>query len=507
MNVAKFTAIVVCTSQFVVSSGEYDDCFIDTPDRIMTFHSTALDMTVGTCEEACEPGLFGLQYASECWCGNGDYKKYVRSEGCNMECGGDPTEICGGPYAMSVYRTNAIATPGGACGIVEEVSTSCPDDQGCSQYFFCGNTDAHIGDGCHQEYGTCASSAIPAASDTPPGMEPCSPGQFMSCLTHVVLPGQYSSMIAEKHDMGVDDLISMNALGQDGNLIFPQQLLQVKPCRCVEHRSTRRLDEGASRSLRGTSRKLSSEAADTALCTLNVVSAVAGMGAGIATAQPLAVVSAAIAFANSVKGCENDNGDWVGQYVRTQLSLYNLGLLGTYQDFLRASTKTAIESLRDGGDYFNSKSMYIEGRGGVTGASLRDDLIDLDSPIKTAMNALWDSPTLDSIQKQLAETEIAMAAMIRLALRQEIVKVTQCLTEAITYSEVAGDLLAYKWAHPGRQPWSDTITEHFGFRTEELFKPIEDALFWTSTIVEHDGGTRSYLLTLDFPWVCYPDES
>lgn len=461
MRVANFTAIVVCAGKFMVSS-EYVDCFVDTSDRIMTFSSTDPKMTVSTCEQECAPGLFGLQYSTECWCGNGgDYERYGPSEECNIGCGGDPNETCGGSYAMSVYRSNAVATSGGACGVVYEVPTSCPDDQGCSQHFFCGNTDAHTGDGCLLEYGTCASSDIPAdddtslgTSDTPPRMAPCSSGQFMSCLTHVVLPGPYSSMIAEKYEMTADDLITMNGLGQDGSLIFPHQLLQVKPCRCVEYRSTRRLGEGASRSLRGTSRVLLSEAAGTTLCALNVVSAVTAMGAGIATANPLAIASASIAFANSVSGCESSNdGDWIGRHVDAQVAKEEFVLpIGIYRDNLRSATRTAIESLKDRWDYFTSKSIYMRGQGNRDATPLRSELIALDNPVKSAMNAPWESSTLNTIQIQLAEAGMAMAAMTRLALRQEIVKVTQCKTEVEKYERVAHDVRVYKWATPSGRP-------------------------------------------------------
>lgn len=49
---------------------------------------------------------YGTQYGSECWCGEEgtDYNKYG-SATCDRPCSGDPTTICGGSYAMTVYLT------------------------------------------------------------------------------------------------------------------------------------------------------------------------------------------------------------------------------------------------------------------------------------------------------------------------------------------------------------------------------------------------------------------
>jgi hypothetical protein len=46
----------------------------------------------------------GLQYAVECYCDN-TYNSYGTVDKCTMHCSGDHNQICGGSYALSVYRT------------------------------------------------------------------------------------------------------------------------------------------------------------------------------------------------------------------------------------------------------------------------------------------------------------------------------------------------------------------------------------------------------------------
>ena len=47
----------------------------------------------------------GVQYTSECFCGN-SYGKYgsLPESSCNMPCSGNKTQICGGTWSNSVYK-------------------------------------------------------------------------------------------------------------------------------------------------------------------------------------------------------------------------------------------------------------------------------------------------------------------------------------------------------------------------------------------------------------------
>ena len=48
-----------------------------------------------------------FQNGQECWCGN-NYKKYGPSRACRMRCHGNNRQICGGPWALSVYVVGKV---------------------------------------------------------------------------------------------------------------------------------------------------------------------------------------------------------------------------------------------------------------------------------------------------------------------------------------------------------------------------------------------------------------
>ena len=49
----------------------------------------------------------GVQNKRECYCGNW-YYKHGKADNCDLQCDGDPNEICGGRWANSVYITSKI---------------------------------------------------------------------------------------------------------------------------------------------------------------------------------------------------------------------------------------------------------------------------------------------------------------------------------------------------------------------------------------------------------------
>jgi len=77
------------------------------------------EMTVAKCMDYCAKEGYsyaGLEYASQCYC-DVDYQVPDRAPvngifgRCAMNCGGDSSEVCGGPNALSIYR----ACDDGAC--------------------------------------------------------------------------------------------------------------------------------------------------------------------------------------------------------------------------------------------------------------------------------------------------------------------------------------------------------------------------------------------------------
>ncbi|KAL1123449.1 hypothetical protein AAG570_002529 [Ranatra chinensis] len=88
----------------------YVGCYVDNPDRILDGSKVVSDLlTPVSCVTFCYRREFtfaGMEYRNECYCG--DVMKYsnrTENEQCDMECAGDPTRNCGGPWLLSVYNT------------------------------------------------------------------------------------------------------------------------------------------------------------------------------------------------------------------------------------------------------------------------------------------------------------------------------------------------------------------------------------------------------------------
>ncbi len=95
---------------FIATSGlahaGYLGCYADRYSRDLNGASfRAMDMTVEKCIAYCRSRGFsyaGLQYGTYCFCGN-SYGRYGVSRGCSTPCGGNPSQVCGGAWANSVY--------------------------------------------------------------------------------------------------------------------------------------------------------------------------------------------------------------------------------------------------------------------------------------------------------------------------------------------------------------------------------------------------------------------
>lgn len=100
-----------------VGSWTYDSCYMEPQyGRALTSLVKADDaMTVSTCVNACQAAGYavaGLEYGRECWCGASkpggleDASDPNCAMQCDMVCGGDPTQICGGSGAITLYQKN-----------------------------------------------------------------------------------------------------------------------------------------------------------------------------------------------------------------------------------------------------------------------------------------------------------------------------------------------------------------------------------------------------------------
>ncbi|KAI0128625.1 WSC domain-containing protein [Xylariales sp. AK1849] len=82
--------------------------------RALNLLSTAgADMTIENCLAFCSKAGFpvaGLEYSSECFCGNAPPAKLDQTQ-CSMACSGNKAQICGGPNRLSVYQNNSLSAP------------------------------------------------------------------------------------------------------------------------------------------------------------------------------------------------------------------------------------------------------------------------------------------------------------------------------------------------------------------------------------------------------------
>ncbi|CAO1598181.1 hypothetical protein XANCAGTX0491_001951 [Xanthoria calcicola] len=112
------------------SSFAYRGCYSEgTSGRALSDASTVSNtMTVEKCAAFCQAYTYmGIEYSSECYCGNtiGTGAAPITDGSCSMTCGGDQTEICGGPSRLSFYQRSA-SSPGSssASGISTRTSST-----------------------------------------------------------------------------------------------------------------------------------------------------------------------------------------------------------------------------------------------------------------------------------------------------------------------------------------------------------------------------------------------
>ena len=98
-------------------SWTYKGCYVDnTNGRILNQEPDSSTLTVESCVQTCIGlgySIAGMEYSTQCFCGNyvfdGGYLASQDSD-CAMTCGGNSSEICGGPNRMSVYSNSTITT-------------------------------------------------------------------------------------------------------------------------------------------------------------------------------------------------------------------------------------------------------------------------------------------------------------------------------------------------------------------------------------------------------------
>ncbi|KAF9465644.1 copper radical oxidase [Collybia nuda] len=120
---------------FPVTSGlpgnwSYDACWVDNAfgRAFVVQDNVTPTQTVETCIASCAAKNYtvaGIEFGTECYCGDTLVAGAVKAveSSCNMGCGGNATEACGGPNRLSVYSSTGNVT---ALPIPIPLNTSLP---------------------------------------------------------------------------------------------------------------------------------------------------------------------------------------------------------------------------------------------------------------------------------------------------------------------------------------------------------------------------------------------
>lgn len=90
----------------------YQGCIKDgTPRSLNSTYTSLGSMTLELCSQICNgQKYFGTQYGSQCFCSN-VLAVNTASTNCNMKCPGNLNQICGGSYALSLYKQPDTVIP------------------------------------------------------------------------------------------------------------------------------------------------------------------------------------------------------------------------------------------------------------------------------------------------------------------------------------------------------------------------------------------------------------
>ncbi|KAF2638282.1 galactose oxidase, partial [Massarina eburnea CBS 473.64] len=110
------TASATPTATGLPEGFTYKGCYVDGPGfRIMNFQQPDDNsLTVSSCSQSCASlgyTIAGMEYTYQCFCDN-----VIRQGGvpasddgqCNMNCGGDTTQKCGGPDRLSIWSSQDV---------------------------------------------------------------------------------------------------------------------------------------------------------------------------------------------------------------------------------------------------------------------------------------------------------------------------------------------------------------------------------------------------------------
>jgi hypothetical protein len=96
------------TATFNPAPANYAGCFTDDISRALPVELSAGGQTVQSCTQMAAAAGYvyaGLQYYGQCFAGNKLGYTQVADAECNTLCNANPSEVCGGAWLNSIYRT------------------------------------------------------------------------------------------------------------------------------------------------------------------------------------------------------------------------------------------------------------------------------------------------------------------------------------------------------------------------------------------------------------------
>ena len=91
------------------------ECYEDSPDhRVLPTQALDGGMTQEYCAQLCSDkkmAYAGVEFSSQCFCGNSVPTTAKKSTNCNMACSADKNKMCGGNDAIGIFKVDCSGAP------------------------------------------------------------------------------------------------------------------------------------------------------------------------------------------------------------------------------------------------------------------------------------------------------------------------------------------------------------------------------------------------------------
>jgi hypothetical protein len=129
------------TATFNQAQANYVGCFTDDGNRALPTFLSGSETVESCVQKAAAAGyaFAGLQYYGQCFAGNTAGYVQVADAECSTPCTANTSQICGGPWRNSIYRTSVSSSTDGVSGLFarwkldETVGTTVADSSGAGR--------------------------------------------------------------------------------------------------------------------------------------------------------------------------------------------------------------------------------------------------------------------------------------------------------------------------------------------------------------------------------------